>query len=100
MERRCLGKYWRGRKCGQRVRARLLREEGPSGGEAGISFRNTSAIKEAHRRCLESLGRDLVVDSIGWDFNITRSALLQDIREHLVESFSPGSIGDWRDCIQ
>jgi len=78
----------------------LLREEGPSGGEAGISFLNTSVIKEAHRRGLESLGRDLVVDGIGWDLDITRSALLQDIREHLVESFSPGSIGDWRDSIQ
>ena len=52
-----------------------------------------------HWRGLESLGRDLVVDGIGWDLDITRSALLQDIREHLVESFSPGSIGDWRDSI-
>ena len=100
MALRCLGKYWRGRKCGQKVRARLLPEEGPSGGEAGISFLYTRTIKEAHRRGLESLGRDLVVDSIGWDLNITRSALLQDIREDLIESFSPGSIGDWRDCIQ
>jgi hypothetical protein len=53
-----------------------------------------------HWRGLESLGRDLVVDSIGRDLDITRSALLQDVRKHFIESFSPGSIGDWRDSIQ
>jgi len=61
---------------------------------------NTDPMKETHRRGLESLGRDLVVDSVGWDLDVTRSALLQDIREHLVESFSPCSIGDWWDSIQ
>jgi hypothetical protein len=53
-----------------------------------------------HWRGLESLGRDFVVDSIGWDLDITRSALLQDIRKYLIESFSPGGIGDWWDSIQ
>jgi len=100
MERRCLGKYWRVRKCERKVRARSLQVEEPSVGAAEISLGITDLVKEAHRRGLESLGRDLVVDGVGWDLNITRSALLQDIREDLVESFSPGSIGDWRDSIQ
>ena len=100
MERRYLGKYWRVRKCGQKVRARSLQVEEPSVGAAEISLVITDLVKEAHRRGLESLGRDLVVNSIGRDLNITRSALLQDIREDLIESFSPSSIGNRRDSIQ
>jgi len=92
--------YLPGKKYGRKVRARSLQVEEPSVGAAEVSFLDTSLLEEAHRRGFESLGRDLVVDSIGRDLDITRSALLQDIREHLVESFSPGGIGDRRDSIQ
>jgi hypothetical protein len=53
-----------------------------------------------HRRGLETFRRDFVMDRIGWDFDVTRSTLLQNVIQDFIECLGPGRIGDGRDGTQ
>ena len=55
---------------------------------------------ETHRWGLKALAGDFVVNSICWELDVTRSTLLQDILENLVERFGPCRIGNRRGSAQ
>jgi hypothetical protein len=74
-----LGSIREGGGVGRRFRLSLFRRRSRVWVGLSSALFLTQALR-TYRRSLQSLRRDLMVDGIGGDFDITRSTLLQDVR--------------------